>query len=207
MAIKGIKERILGAAIAEFLECGFSGARMQAIADKAGINKALLHYHYKTKQQLYEHVLQQQFARLIDSLFDLLDSDLDFDAWLQSLIRKYLREILRHPGFTRFILWELNSNIKYMPVLFKQVLRDKGHDSSFVLITLEKKLKSEGYTKCDPVQFLLNIMSLCIYPSLAKPILEQVLGAGYFQDPDFGARREQEIFSFVKNGISIYKDV
>ncbi|MFA7543460.1 MAG: TetR/AcrR family transcriptional regulator [Candidatus Cloacimonadaceae bacterium] len=205
MAIKGIKERILDAAVKEFLARGFGGARMQSIADKAEINKALLHYHYNNKQKLYEEVLQDQIARLIASLFDLIDSEGDIDEWLMALIRKYLREILKSPGFSRFILWELNSGQKFMPALFKQVLQQKGKEGNFVLQIVERRLAA-GYKACDPVQFLLNVLSLCIYPVLAQPILVQVLGADVFQNPDFALRREEEIFNFVKYGISGYKE-
>lgn len=207
MAIKGIKERILEAAVKEFLARGFSGARMQAIADKAEINKALLHYHYKNKQKLYEQVLRDQFTRLLASLFDLIDSEGDFDEWLKALIRKYLREILRYPGFTRFILWELNTSQKFMPSLFKQVLQDKGKGSNFVLQVVEQRLAAAGYRDCDALHFLLNVLSLCIYPSLVQPILAQALGADVFANPDFAVRREEEIFNFIKHGISGHKEV
>lgn len=207
MAIKGIKERILDAAVEEFLTRGFGGARMQSIADKAEINKALLHYHFKNKQKLYEEVLQAQFARLLASLFDLIDSEGDFDEWLMALIRKYLREILKSPVFSRFILWELNSGQKFMPHLFKQVLQEKGKGQGFVLQIVERRLAAAGYKACDPLQFLLNVLSLCIYPVLAQPILEQALGVDAFRNPDFASRREEEIFNFVKYGISGNKEM
>lgn len=201
MAIEGIKERIIQAAAAEFLQKGSGGARMQVIADKAGINKALLHYHFQTKQRLYETVLRQQFSKLIDSLFEQLEKETDFDTWLQSLIRKYLREIMTAPGLSRFVLWELNSGAKVLPQLFKKCLADKGHDPSFILTTINKRLQDEGLGNIDPVHFLLNLLALCIYPVIAKPILEQILGSGYFKAGDFIASREEEIFKLLKQGI------
>ncbi|HPY96128.1 MAG TPA: helix-turn-helix domain-containing protein [Candidatus Cloacimonadota bacterium] len=53
---------IFAAAMGEFLEKGYNGARMQAIADKAGINKALLHYYFKGKDDLYKSIFKKVFA-------------------------------------------------------------------------------------------------------------------------------------------------
>lgn len=201
MAIEGIKERIMKASITEFLQKGFGGARMQVIADRAGINKALLHYHFKTKQGLYEAVLNQQFSRLINSLFELFDEDSEFDAWLQSLIRKYLREILASPDLMRFVLWELNSGAKVLPQLFKKSLAEKGHDPAYILTVIGNRLQQEGLANIDPVHFLLNLLALCIYPVVARPILEQIIGSEYFKKSDFMAEREKEIFKLIKQGI------
>jgi TetR/AcrR family transcriptional regulator len=122
MAINNIKNLILSAAGKEFLARGYSGARMQAIADKAGINKALLHYHFSSKEKLYNAVLRDQFASFIESLIELFLREEDLEPWLRRLIARLLREFSARPQFSRFIIWELNSQGKELPRIFAEVL-------------------------------------------------------------------------------------
>lgn len=61
------KEKIIEAAYKEFAEKGFDGARMQKIAERAKINKAMLHYYYKDKETLYETVIEH-FHNLFDKM-------------------------------------------------------------------------------------------------------------------------------------------
>jgi len=206
MAKREVKEQIIQAAGEEFVANGYSGARMQAIADAVGINKALLHYYYKSKQELYEQILELQFSRLIDGMLSRLDSDADFDTWLKGIINKYLQDIVSHPHFTRFLVWELSSKPKTVPGLFKKILQRKGYTGRHILDVISAKLNSIGRTDYDPVHFLLNVVSLCIFPSLAKPILEQVIGDSAVFGRNFTSERETVVYNLIKQGTSRLED-
>lgn len=191
--------KILAAATKEFIKNGYSGARMQEIADKAGLNKALLHYYYKTKEQLYGKVLEIEFARMIEGIISALENEGDFGTWLKGVIHQYLQEISSRPHFSRFMLWELNSNKKRLPELFAKAISGKGYSTNPILGKVQEKLNSAGLTEINPVHFLLNLMSLCLFPSLAMPILEKVIG---FNDKSstFFQQREEEIYRLMING-------
>jgi len=199
MAIKDIKNQIISAAVKEFVACGYSGARMQAIADKAGINKALLHYHFSSKEKLYHVVLKSQFSALAESLIDIFSSDEDFEPWLRRIIRELLHNFSARPHFSRFVIWELNTKGKHLSRIFEEVLRNRMQ--GMFLERIAFKLEESGIRDYPPQQFLLNLLSLCIYPSIARPLLEQVMGKEVFSDPDFISKREEEIFQLIKHGI------
>lgn len=199
MAIKNIKERIVTMATQEFLANGYGGTRMQLIADKAGINKALLHYHFRSKKQLYELILRSQFEYLINAMLEIFSSDEEFEPWLQRLIGKLLSEIGGKPHFSRFLLWELSSSAKQITGLMREVLEQ--HPGVDILQMVQMKLKQSGYGDYPPQQFIMNVFSLCIYPILARPLLETILGKAQFSNKDFLADRAQEIFTLVKYGI------
>lgn len=199
MAISNIKNLILSAAVKQFLARGYSGARMQAIADKAGINKALLHYHFSSKEKLYHAVLRDQFASFIESLIELFLREEDFEPWLRRLIAKLLREFSSRPQFSRFIIWEWNSHGKELPRIFAEVLAQSKQGA--FLQRIDSRLRQYGLQNYPPQQFLMNILSLCIYPGMAQPLLEQVMGKEVFSDPNFIGQREEEIFRLIKYGI------
>lgn len=198
---KDIRQVLAKAAEQEFLRHGFQGARTQAIADAAGTNKALLHYYFQSKLKLYEHVLERQFASLFESLFSLIESDADFDAWLKGIIHKYLHEVVSKPNFTRFVFWEINGNSIHLPGLLKKILKARGRDSQDLLDMIRFRLRSVGLDEYDPLQFLLNVLSLCVFPSLAKPIVSQVFGAQELFGAGFIEKREREVYLLLTQGI------
>lgn len=191
--------KILAAATKEFIQHGYSGARMQEIADKAGLNKALLHYYYKTKEQLYGKVLEVEFVRMIEGIINALESEGDFSTWLKGVIHQYLHEISSRPHFSRFMLWELNNNKKRLPELFAKAISGKGYSTNPILEKVQEKLKSAGLTQLSPVHFVLNLLSLCIFPSLAMPVLEKVIGLND-KSSTFYKQREEEIYRLMLNG-------
>ncbi|MCB5261767.1 MAG: TetR/AcrR family transcriptional regulator [Candidatus Cloacimonetes bacterium] len=199
MAIKNVKDQIIKAATKEFLAAGYSGARMQAIADKAGINKALLHYYFENKEKLYYIVLKAQFSDMISGLLQTFGSEEDFEPWLKHLIRTVLKEITSRPHFSRFMLWELNAQKKQLPRLFQELLKERMQGS--FMQKIQAKLDQTAAAAYPAEQFLLNVLSLCIYPGLARPLLEQVLGKELFASKDFITQREEDIFQLIKYGI------
>ncbi len=98
------KARILSAAAVEFAEKGKAGARMQAIADRAGINKAMLNYYFTSKDQLFREVLSQlmttQRQRLIEALGEIDNAREFFLKWLEI----HHRNVIEQPGWIRLII-------------------------------------------------------------------------------------------------------
>ncbi len=202
MAVKkDIRDLIAKAAEQEFLRHGFQGARTQAIADAAGTNKALLHYYYQSKLKLYEHVLERQFASFFESLFSLVESDADFDTWLKGIIHNYLREVVTKPNFSRFMLWEVSGHGLHLPGMIKKLMNNRGRDSQDVLDLIRTRLSGVGLDDYDPLQFMLNVLSLCVFPSLARPIVSRVFGNQELLGAGFMQEREREVYLLITQGI------
>jgi AcrR family transcriptional regulator len=200
MAVTNSESKILSAAVKEFIAKGYSGARMQEIADKAGLNKALLHYYFKSKEQLYTRVLEAEFSRMMSGIISALEGEGDFKTWLKGIIHQYLHEIQSRPHFSRFILWELNSEKKRLPGLLAKAFKERGYTSNPILQKVQFKLNEAGLTEVSPVHFLLNLLSLCIYPSLAMPVFEKVFPGLNDVKESFFKQREEEIYNLMMNG-------
>src|SRR5687767_15639661 len=84
------REKILDAAHAVFVRRGTAGARTQEIADEAGVNKALLHYYFRTKERLAEAVFERAARQLFPPLLSTLTSDLSIEEKVERVIQHYI---------------------------------------------------------------------------------------------------------------------
>ena len=94
---------ILRAAVAEFAEHGIAGARTDAIAHAARVNKALLYYYFKDKDALYEAVLDHVFSGLRERLMPVLESDLEPREKMLEYVGRYFDYIAANPRFPRVV--------------------------------------------------------------------------------------------------------
>jgi TetR/AcrR family transcriptional regulator len=99
---------ILKHAIAEFAAQGVAGARTAAIAEAAGVNKALLYYYFKDKESLYSASLHEVFSGLFESLLPMLQSSLSPGEKVLRLARIHFEYLLQHPHYPRLIHHELS---------------------------------------------------------------------------------------------------
>ena len=102
--------QILDAAKSVFQSKGMDGARMQEIADKAGINKAMLHYYYRSKQLLFEAVFTNAFSLLAPQLNTILNDDSTIEEKVKNFTSNYIEFIIKHPYLPNFVIQELNRN-------------------------------------------------------------------------------------------------
>src|ERR1044072_922857 len=102
------EKRILEAAKAVFVRQGTAGARMQEIAQEAGVNQALLHYYFRSKERLAQAVFQQMASRLFPALIQTLASDLSLDEKIDRLVGIYLDNLSKSPFLPGYLISELH---------------------------------------------------------------------------------------------------
>ena len=102
------EEKILAAAKTIFIEKGMDGARMQDIADNAGINKALLHYYFKSKEKLFEVIFKEGAEKLFSKINSILNSDLPLFEKIRLFSNEYAEIISQNPYLPLFVLNEMN---------------------------------------------------------------------------------------------------
>ena len=133
------EQKILQAATEIFLKKGHDGARMQEIADNAGINKALLHYYFRSKQKLFRTVFKKEVQTMLASIFSLLSPSDHFEEFLHKFISGYLKNISSKKNIMRFILWELDKSPKEVASWFFEVFEDGGFQEIRFYYVLKKQ--------------------------------------------------------------------
>ena len=159
---------ILEAARKVFVQNGFDGTTMQMIADESGINKALLHYYYRSKDRLFEAVFIEAFSKMIPNLMKIFTSESDFFDKIRSFIDAYISALLQYPQIPLFILHELRRN----PDRVVELIKSTGINPAIFLDFIKQEIKNGTIMPIDPQQLLVNMLGLCIFPFAARPMIQ-----------------------------------
>lgn len=170
------EQLILEAARKVFIAKGMDGARMQEIADTAGINKALLHYYYRNKEKLFKLVFDQAFGEFLPRMEFLFSSGLPIQQKFVSFIHTYLEVMENNQFLPQFIVMEINRSPERVIELFRQFA---GGVIKKNLKILEKEIKEESekgkIRYIEPRQLIVNILAMCIFPYLAEPLIKPIM--------------------------------
>lgn len=192
------EEKILTAAKIVFQQKGMAGARMQEIADKAGINKALLHYYYRNKQMLFEAVFYQAFKLIAPKLSAVLNAKLPLFEKIKQFTERYISFVLQHPYLPNFIIHELNQNPEFAK---KLIQHDNFPNIDVFKSQIETAVKKGKIRAIEPEQLFINIMALAVFPFIGAPILK---GFTKLDDSEYQiilTSRKTEVANFIINAI------
>lgn len=194
------EDKILNAAQTVFTQKGMDGTRMQEIADEAGINKALLHYYFRSKQKLFEAIFSKVFSQIFPDIKSLIYSEKPIDEKLGAFIEKYIDLLMRNPFLPTFILKEVNRD----PEFLASVIKKQGINPADILQLLEKEMEKGQIRKMDPRDLMINILSLSIFPFASRPLMQiMFFGNDKKAYKEFLVQRKQTVKSFVLNSILI----
>lgn len=168
------EQRIIASAEKLFYQKGKAGASMQDIADDAGINRTLLNYYYRTKDQLFEAVFRKAMSRFVPNLAAMIRSDMAFAEYVPKLVGKVIDTLLEHPQIPIFVLQELSSNPDRMP----QMMREMGIDPDLAVRKLRNEKVYENITSDKAKQVIIHMLSLVIFPFAARPVVVEILFNG-----------------------------
>lgn len=168
------EEKIIASAEKLFYQKGKAGTSMQDIANDAGINRTLLNYYFRSKDQLFEAVFRKAMGNLVPDLAALLQTDIPFHEYVPEFIEKTIDTMLEHPQIPIFVLQELSSNPQRMP----QIIKEMGIDPEKAIAKMEASGMVPSIGAMDPKQIILNLLSLCMFPFAAKPVVLDILFKG-----------------------------
>ncbi|HLX93206.1 MAG TPA: TetR/AcrR family transcriptional regulator [Puia sp.] len=161
------ENKILGAARKVFWEKGMAGARMQDIADQAGINKALLHYYYRSKEKLFEVIFREASSLFFMKIAGIIESDIPLFAKIESFCGEYIAMLSQNPYLPLFVLNEANKQ----PYRFKQRFW-KNRENLFERFARDimMEIENKKIRPLKPAHLFMNMVSMCVFPFIAKPI-------------------------------------
>ncbi len=195
------EQRILDAAHTVFVRRGTAGARMQEIADEAGVNKALLHYYFRSKSRLAEGVFQRVAIGIFPRVMEVVRSDGGLKDKVRSVIGIYLDQLSRTPYAPAYIIGELNNDPERGRQLVEMLSHLRGGVPPIALLAALQQQLDEGARagSIRPIsapQFLANLVSLCIFPFAAKPLLCAATGMDDAGFGDFIEERKRTLSDF-----------
>ena len=197
------EKKIIEAATVIFLEKGKDGARMQEIADQAGINKALLHYYFRSKDKLYEEVFSNELGNFLRGVLGTVKESDNFQSFIKAFINHYIDNISKRPKLVRFILWEIEKGGENLSKIILEIMDENNFRAQQVLKKIQDEIAHKRIRKIDPPNLMISLIGMCLFPFIAKPILETILPVDDVTSASFLAKRKKEIFDLIWNGIKL----
>ncbi len=199
---KPTEELILDAAMKVFTRKGFAAARMEEIAKEAGINRALLHYYHRDKQTMFNRIFESRFKEFFKGLFVIFESDnISLFEKIKRMVDHEINTLIKHPDLARFIITEIAQS----PDLLLEYGKKLGVNPRMFIEAFEKQVAKEVSERViKPIegrQLLINIMSLCIYPFVARPIIQTMMSLDETNFYNMAEQRKKELSEFIINAI------
>ncbi len=197
---KQTEEKIFEAATDVFVDKGMDGARMQDIATHAGINKALLHYYFRTKDQLFDAVFQMIAKRILKKLAPVFDEKLTLEDKIRFFFKEHISFLQDNPKLPAFLLNEVNRNPERIKKLIANV------DMEYLWNKLYQQHKEDfikyNITEALLPQLMISIASLSVFPFAARGIMEAILDKTGSSFNEFIDERKEFAAEFVIKAIT-----
>lgn len=188
-----MEEQILIAAKELFLQNGYDGVSTTLVAKKVGCNQALVHYYYRTKQNLFKIVFLQEIKRVTSRLNDIPQGDISFEDFVSRIIDTQIEFLQDNINIPFLIIGELRNNSEAIELIqssyvevFKEV---RGKVQTF----LDAKRENGELGEVVAEQLFLDILSLNVFPFMIQTFFSKIWGMDQEEQKMFLAKRKEHI--------------
>ncbi|HZJ80598.1 MAG TPA: TetR family transcriptional regulator [Dysgonamonadaceae bacterium] len=184
------EEKIIDAARKLFTQKGFSATRTRDIAEEADINLALLNYYFRSKQNLFQIIIEEKFDELFGIINPILsNSEISLEEKIETLVMNYTKMLLENEDLPFFVLSEIKSN---------EFIAERVKQNAEILSqpVIENQLKERGFT-ISSFNFIMNVMSLTLFPFMSKPLF---VTSGLVKEDEFAhfvIERQKDIPTWI----------
>jgi TetR/AcrR family transcriptional regulator len=201
------RSTILKAALAEFAEQGLAGARMDAIAAAAGVNKALLYYYFRSKDELYSAVLDEFFVRLQARIGRALDSGASPSERILLYARAHFASVAESPYYARLFQGEMmNAGREGSPRLSQIVDQYIRPIALRVVEVLQQGIAAGEFRAVDPAQFAPTMAATIVWYFVASPVLRKVRPRDPYS-PQAIQERRAAVLDFIAAALFVDREV
>ncbi len=192
------REKILEAARLEFAELGLAGARVDRIAEHAGVNKAMIYYHFKSKDELYGCVIDEFQQRAMSLIRQDLSASFTFEEFLRAAVERHATLIGNRPDVRSILMRELaNPDRQFLDRMTKNIL-GSGLPQD-VIVRLRNSMETGEFRRFDPRQIMTAFLTLSIGFYFLEPLFATM---GPLTDRDaFIEERKKVIVDLLLNGL------
>jgi TetR/AcrR family transcriptional regulator len=199
------ERRILDAARIVFVRRGTAGARMQEIAEEAGVNQALLHYYFRSKERLAATIFREAASRLLPAVIGVFGSDVPLEEKIEKFVHLYIDTVRQSPFLPGYIVSEMHHH----PERLTAMLEASGADRAAIVGALRRKLGDQlreremtgAMRRIAPEQFVVNMLALVVIPFIARPALRILLGMDDATFERFLDERRAELPRLILNSL------
>ncbi len=199
------EQSILQAAEQEFLDKGYALSKTTNIAKAAGVNHAMLHYYFRTKENLFNMVFQKKVTTLAGSFANIFEHDLPFFEKLKLGIETHFDVIAENPKLPFFIFNEILTNDERKKTFFRMLMPSAAGILRKLSAAIEEEVAKGTIHPVQPIDLLLNIVSLNVFIFAASPLIAELSGNNEEQYQAFLQQRKKNNVELVLNQLMIKK--
>lgn len=198
MTSESTEKKILNAARDVFIRKGMDGARMQEIADEAGINKSLLHYYFRSKQKLFEAIFRDAFGLLIPELMKIFKEEGPLLNKIDRVVDRYITVIGDNPFLPQFLIGEINRD----PDKFIKVVKDSGINPELLQQVIDKEVQAGNINPIRAQDLIPNMIGMVVIPFAVRPLFQTIFFKGNNDEYDaYLNERRKTISAFIKQAL------
>ena len=192
---KNKEQAILEAAEFEFMEKGFEATKTTKIASLAGVTHAMLHYYFRTKENLFDLVFEKKTRLLKDSLFSSFDNpDMPFIEKIRTGIEAHFEMVRANQSLPRFVINELIYKPKRLKLFENRIKKISSSVAGKISLEIEREVEKGTINPIDPVTLMIDIASINIFVFAVLPLLRTfAIGAYESEDAFLDARKKENV--------------
>lgn len=168
------EQAILEAAEKEFLDKGYALTKTTEIARIAGVNHAMLHYYFRTKENLFNQVFQKKMGILIASFVTKVDEKLPFTEKIKFIVEEHFNFLAENPKLPFFILNEFITNKERLEKFCDMATPQISEFVNKIKMEVNDEIEKGNIAPIDPFNLILDIVSLNVFAFLAHPLVEKI---------------------------------
>ncbi len=192
------KEKILSSALAEFAECGFAGARVHRIAERAGVNKAMIYYHFSSKIALHREIIDRYFSQILPRVRQAFSGSAKLEDALVVFAGVYAEAFSTSPEFRQIFLRELADAESEMIDKVAETIIASGLPKQ-IISSFEAGVEQGRFRSVDIRQALVCFILMNVGYFVLAPLVDRIWGV---TDPDrFIAERKEAVIDLFLHGV------
>ena len=201
MQKNNMEEQILLVAKELFMQYGYEGVSTTQVAKAVGCNQALVHYYYRTKQNLFKIICQQEIQKMLKILADIPQEDISFEDFIEKIIEAQIGFLKNNPDAPFFIIGELRHNSEVLKMM-RELFSEFGKEIVGKIRMFVEMKQSKGELNDVSVEdLLIDIVSLDVMSFVGQVLFTQILEMDSQTQEAFLERRKTHIKKLILSNI------
>lgn len=201
MQKNNMEEQILLVAKELFMQNGYEGVSTTQVAKAVGCNQALVHYYYRTKQNLFKIICQQEIQKMLKVLADIPQEDISFENFIEKIIEVQIGLLKNNPDAPFFLIGELRHNSEVLKMM-KELFSEFGKEIVGKIRMFVQMKQSKGeLNDVSAEDLLIDIVSLDVMSFVGQILFTQILEMDSQTQEDFLERRKTHIKKLILSSI------
>ncbi|MEE0266470.1 MAG: TetR/AcrR family transcriptional regulator [Bacteroidales bacterium] len=201
MQKNNMEEQILLVAKELFMQNGYEGVSTTQVAKAVGCNQALVHYYYRTKQNLFKIICQQEIQKMLKILADIPQEDISFENFIEKIIEAQIGFLKNNPDAPFFIIGELRHNSEVLKMM-RELFSEFGKEIVGKIRMFVQMKQSKGELKDISIEdLLIDIVSLDVMSFVGQVLFTQILEMDSQTQEAFLERRKTHIKKLILSNI------